>query len=103
MKVFIDYENKKIRLTDERRDHILLHPEMKEMESKIEKTLKTPEQVIRSKTDEAANLFYRYYYATLVGDKWLCIVVKYEVDEPFILTAYLTDKPKEGKQLWPKK
>jgi len=26
---------------------------------------------------------------------------KYGVDDAFVLTAYLTDKPKKGEQLWP--
>jgi hypothetical protein len=38
---------------------------------------------------------------TRVGDKWLCVVVKYAADDAFVLTAYLTDKPKKGEQLWP--
>jgi hypothetical protein len=37
----------------------------------------------------------------MVGDKWLCVVVKYRREGAFVLTAYLTDKPKKGKQLWP--
>jgi len=44
---------------------------------------------------------YRYYYRTIVGDKWLCVVVKYLVEDAFVLTAYLTDKPKRGMKLWP--
>jgi len=47
------------------------------------------------------NLNYRYYYSTKVGDKWLCVVVKYAAEDAFVLTAYLTDKPKKGVQLWP--
>jgi len=39
---------------------------------------------------------------TLLGGKWLCVVVKYSVVEPFVLTAYLTDKPKKGEVLWRK-
>ena len=38
-----------------------------------------------------------------VGDKWLCVVVKYTADDAFVLTAYLTDKLKKGEQLWPTK
>jgi hypothetical protein len=30
-------------------------------------------------------------------------VVKYMTDDAFVVTAYLTDKPKAGKDLWPKK
>jgi hypothetical protein len=33
----------------------------------------------------------------------LCVVVKYAQADAFVLTAYLTDKPKKGEQLWPTK
>ena len=99
----MDYQGEKVRLTDERLNHILEHPEMVNMESAIEETLSMPELVIRSRTDELTNLNYRYYYRTKVGDKWLCVVVKYGIEDSFILTAYLTDKPKKGVQLWPSK
>jgi hypothetical protein len=101
MKVFMDYQGMTVRLTDERMSHIQEHPEMVNMEIALEETLRGPQLVIRSGTDASANLNYRYYYGTLVGDKWLCVVVKYASDDAFVLTAYLTDKPKKGEQLWP--
>ncbi len=70
-----DYQGRHVRLTDERLNHILEHPEMTAMEAAIVETLRAPQLVIRSKTDETANLNYRYYYGTKVGDKWLCVVV----------------------------
>jgi len=30
-----------------------------------------------------------------------CIVVKYVEDDAFMVTAYLTHKPKDGEDLWP--
>jgi hypothetical protein len=39
----------------------------------------------------------------MVGGKWLCIVVKYEAEDAFVITAYLTDKIKAGEVVWPKK
>jgi hypothetical protein len=80
--------------------HILTHPEMAGMESLIAETLKTPQLVRRSRSDKSAELFYRFYTQTLVSDKWLCVVVKYLVDDAFIVTAYFTDKPKKGDDLW---
>jgi len=74
---------------------------MVKIEIALEDTLRVPQLVIRSGADASANLNYRYYYGTLVGDKWLCVVVKYGIDDAFVLTAYLTDKPKKGEQLWP--
>ena len=103
MRILSDYQGKQVRLTDERLQHILEHPEMVNMASAVEDTLRKPQLVVRSTADETANLNYRYYYGTEVGDKWLCVVVKYATDDAFVLTAYFTDKPKKGEQLWPNK
>ena len=100
MKILTDYQGCQVRLTEERLAHILQHPEMSNMEAAIEATLQTPEQIRQSNTDETVLLNYRYYKGTLVGDKWLCIVVKYLEIDAFILTAYLTDKIKQGEQVW---
>ena len=76
---------------------------MAELESALEKTLRQPEHVIRSRTDPAAALSYRFYLGTKVGDKWLCVVVKNAANDAFVVTAYLTDQLKKGAQLWPTK
>lgn len=102
MKVYTDYEGRSVRLTDERLVHILEHPEMVGMESRIEATLAEPEQVIESLSDPDAHLYYRFYVGTRVGDKHLCVVVKLAQDDAFVLTAYLVNTPAGGKQLWPK-
>jgi hypothetical protein len=83
--------------------HILEHPEMADMEAALEHTLRQPESVIQSRTDPATELSYRFYIGTRVGDKWLCVVVKYNSDDAFVVTAYPTDKLKKGTQLWPNK
>lgn len=103
LKMLKDYLGREVRLTDERLKHILEHQEMVSMEEALEQTLRQPTLVIQSQSDETALLNYRYYLGTKVGDKWLCVVVKYELKDAFVLTAYLTDKPKKGEQLWPKK
>ena len=56
-----------------------------------------------SEVDSAMRLNHRFYFGTRVRDKWLCVVVKYAQEDAFVLTAYLTDKPKKGKQVWPLK
>ena len=101
MKVLTDYEGRAIRLTDERIAHILEHPEMVGMESRIEETLRSPEQVIESLSDSEARLYYRFYVGTQVGDKHLCVVVKLAQNDAFVLTAYLVNKPTSGRQIWP--
>ncbi len=102
MTVLHDYQGRAVRLTAERLAHIREHPEMAGLGQAIADTLRQPSVVIQSLSDSSAALHYRFYFGTRVGDKWLCVVVKYSVLDTFVLTAYLTDKPKRGTQLWPK-
>jgi hypothetical protein len=76
---------------------------MKEMGSEIERVLLQPQLVRRSRSDGTMRLFYEFCAQTIVGGKWLCVVVKYTDDDAFVVTAYLTDKPKAGEDLWPTK
>ena len=81
--------------------HILEHPEMSGMGTEIKRVLSQPQTVRRSRADGAVRLFYEFYAQTIVGGKWLCVVVKYLENDAFVVTAYLTDKPKSGDTLWP--
>ena len=101
MKTIQDCFGHAVRLTDERMTHILEHPEMSGMGAEIERVLAAPQTVRRSRSDDAVRLFYEFYAQTIVGGKWLCVVVKYLEDDAFVVTAYLTDKPKTGDTLWP--
>ncbi len=101
MQWFTDFLGLSIRLTDERYAHLLEHPEMHGMETRIAESLSHPSRVIQSVSDEQARLYYRYYLGTQVGDKFLCVVVKVIESDAFVVTAYLTDKPKRGVILWP--
>lgn len=103
MKTLTDCFGHKVRLTAERLAHILEHPEMKEMKGELGRTLRAPQLVRRSRADVAVRLFYEFYARTIVGGKWLCVVVKYPPHNAFVVTAYLTDKPKKGEDLWPVK
>lgn len=103
MKLLRDCFGHAVRLTDERLAHILEHIEMQGMAAEIERVLRNPKLVRRSLTDEAVRLFYEFYAETIVGGKWLCVVVKYIENDAFVVTAYLTDKPKAGENLWPTK
>ena len=91
-----------MRLTSERLAHIHQHAEMIGLDEAIATTLSRPSLVIESLFDSAVALSYRFYVGTRVGDKWLCVVVKHGELDAFVLTAYLTDKPKKGIQRWPK-
>jgi hypothetical protein len=99
----IDCFGREVRLTDERLAHILGHREMTEMEAEIELTLRQPKLVRSSRSDLEVGLFYDFYPDTLVGSKWLCVVVKYKKNDAFVITAYLTNQPKAGQDLWPTK
>ncbi len=103
MKLLDDCFGHKVRLTDERLAHILEHTEMAGMAAELERVLREPQLVRRSRSDSDVRLFYEFYAQTIVGGKWLCVVVKYMRNDAFVVTAYLTDKPKAGEDLWPTK
>lgn len=100
MQVLADHWGLAVRLSEERLAHIFDHPEMAGLDAAISETLKDPALVIQSISDEASRLYYRFYSGTRVGDKFLCVVAKVTVGDAFVLTAYLTDKPKRGTILW---
>jgi len=102
LKLLRDFEGRVIRLTEERLSHILERPEMNALEREIETTLRSPQSVIQSISDDEARLYYRFYVGTKVGNKYLCVVVKVLPADAFVITAYLTDKVKRGVQLWPR-
>ena len=97
---FRDFEGRIIRLTEERWAHIREHPEMVGMERSIAQTLASPEAVIRSLADPKAHLYHRFYVGARVGDKFLCVVVKVQDNDAFVLTAYLTNKIRRGTVIW---
>jgi hypothetical protein len=103
MEVVNNYLGKPIRITSERMAHIKEHPEMAEMAGAIQVTLQAPEKVVQSQSDGKANLYYRSYPNTPVGEKYLCVVVKEGLTDSFLLTAYLTDRIKKGEILWNRK
>lgn len=100
MQTFTDLWAKEIRLTDERRDHILTHPEMRRMMEALPRTLDDPETIVLSRSDPAIGLYYRSFPRTPVTQKYMCVVVKVLVGDAFIITAYLTDTIKPGERIW---
>jgi hypothetical protein len=103
VKIIRDCFGRTVRLTDERTAHILQHQEMATMEAEIARVLQSPAEVRLSRSDDTVQLFYEFYAQTLVGGKWLCVVVKYLSDDGFVVTAYLTDQLKPGESIWPTK
>lgn len=75
----------------------LKHPELIDKLDDIKKTLREPTEIRKSKTDEMVFLFY-----IESGKYWLSVVAKKENEIGFLVTAYLTDKIKEGEKIWPK-
>lgn len=94
-----DIFGNEISLTDERLENIIRkHPEIKPYEDKIEMVLENPNLVKRSKRDEKTFLYYKYF-KEILGGKYLLVVVKINKNN-FIITAYITDKIKEGEIIW---
>jgi hypothetical protein len=102
VRVLIGHDGSSIRLSEERLAHILEHPEMEGLSEAIGLTIRRPELIVRSSSDAQARLYYRYHRETLVGDKYLCVVVKLAREDAFVVTAYLTDRIKRGSRLWPR-
>ncbi|MGQ0552700.1 MAG: hypothetical protein ACT4PU_05725 [Planctomycetota bacterium] len=100
VKLLFDYEGRVVRLSDERLAHILEHSEMAGLEGALGPTLERPEAVMQSLSDPQVRLYYRYHLGTLVGDKFVCVVVKLAQPDAFVVTAYLTDRIKRGVPLW---
>jgi hypothetical protein len=101
MQLFKDVYGRSIRFTEERRIHLQAeHPEMAEQFPRIEETLAGPDRIVRSKTDEAVELFYKHYLSTPVTQKFLCVVVKTLPHDNFTITVYYTDTIKRGEILW---
>lgn len=70
------------------------HPEVRSLLETIKEALKRPEQIRRSKMDTAVYLFYKK-----LERYWLAVVVRKINHEGFVVTAYLTDKIKEGEKI----
>ena len=90
----------KVRTTKEYWNTIinLKHPSVKPFGKEIEKTLSEPDQIRKSIKDPKVNLYY-----LSIGKLNLCVVVDCtSTSEGYIITAYLTDRIKEGEQIYVK-
>jgi len=71
------------------------HPVVKGKEKEVQATLQNPDFIRQNKTDKKIYLFYKQ------RDKnYLCVVVRHLNGKGFIITVYITNKMKEGKQIW---
>ena len=88
-------------LSDERWSHITeKHPEIKRYANKIKEVLFSPDLIKVSKKDRTVYLLYKFYREIFDG-KYLLIVV--HVLKKEIITAFITDKIKEGDIIWQKR
>ena len=102
--VFEDVYGRRVQLTDEGWEHIVAeHEYMVYFSAEIGETLREPDEIRRSLTDpEKGRLFYKWYYGTIKGDKWVCVVVKILPSEAFVTTSYVTGRiQRRGELLWP--
>ena len=58
------------------------------MRDEIIRTVRAPAEVRVSRSDTNVCLFYEFHARTQVGDKWLCVAVKYLENDAFVITAY---------------
>ena len=82
-----------VTLTDERRTHIFaFHPDVTHCLPYFADTLADPDITVVSTHDSTVVICYRFLARR---KKYLAIVIKL-TKHPFVLTAYLAKKPKQG-------
>ena len=69
------------------------------MSDVLKETLEEPELIKRSVYDENVILIYKYYEHIYNG-KYMCVVVT--LDNRLVVTAYITDRIKDGEIIWTK-
>ena len=88
---------RRIRITKEYWELIITfkHPNMRGRENEVIETLKDPDFIRRGKKDKDVYLYYRKS-----GNRFVCVVCKHLNGEGFIITTYITDRVKEGEEIW---
>lgn len=94
-----DFTGRDSRLSKERLEHIERRLEMEDQQPKIQETLLDPDEVRESNQDESVHLYYKHYPETPVTEKLLLVVGKVGVEDPFIITAFFTDRIKSGEPI----
>ena len=73
------------------------HPAMTGREADVQAALADPDEIRRSRTDQAVHLFYK----SEGPRRWVCAVCKSLIADGYLITAYPTDAIKEGERIWP--
>ena len=71
------------------------HPEIEDHELELKRTLSDPDEIRLSRSDGSVFLYYRCH-----GRLWLAVVVKHRNGDGFVITAYFTDRIKEGESVY---
>ena len=69
---------------------------MKSKADIVKSVLQIPDEIRQSKVDKDVFLYYKQF------DRLYCVVVKHAGTEGFLITAYPTEKVKEGDVIWTK-
>lgn len=74
------------------------HPSIGKYAEEVKETLRDPDSIRLSRKDPRVHLYYRN-----IGSINICVVADHEKpDEGYIVTAYLTDRIKEGEEIYGK-
>ena len=74
------------------------HPIMRKFENEAKQALEKPDQIRRSLQDPKVHLYYK-----IIGNLSVCVVVDHLTEKDgYIITAYLTDRIKEGEEIYVK-
>ncbi len=86
----------KVRTTKEYWEYLIKvkHRTMQGKENIIKEVLSLPDEIRKSKIDENVYLYYKK------SDKIYCVVAKHTGSGGYLITAYSTDKVKEGDIVW---
>ena len=103
MKILKDYKGRNVRLPDERIRHFANRLARARMYDLLEETVAEPDFIIQSRSDPKALINYKLRRGTKESDKYLCVVVKYDGEDAYVLTAYPSDEIKKGALVWEKK
>ena len=101
-----DFQGRPIRLPWERWLHIIDphgdHPYMVHLREELEETLKEPDLIIQSTVNpELGRVYHKWYEETVVGGKWVRVVVYFLADDDaFVATAYVDSEVIAGEVLW---
>ena len=90
---------KNVRVTSKHWDLIVRrkHLEIEGREREVQVTLQDAQSVRVSQADSSVFLYYKRS-----GRYYLCVVCRHLNGDGFIITSYLTDRLKEGHEVWRK-